>query len=387
MIALLDIFPLGITGIPSARRALVSSYVDNTIQPIQTDVSVDGDCRYYEFPQQHFLGVNRGMNQLKRQLNALEIFPSIFLLGLVSQFDAFLGKLLRVLALKKPHILVQSERQFSAKEVFEFSTIEEFRNQLIEKEIETVLRKSHAEQFTWIENKTGLKLRKNLSSWPNFIEIFERRNLLAHTNGRVSNTYLSKCTEAGCENLAEIGHSLDVSPQYLYESTQTLLEIGLKLLQVLMRSTENNEETDDSANDLLRDHTYELLYHEHLGVASSLLEFAFTPSVKHHDQRCEYVLIINRAIVFKALGKTDEMLKVIAPLEKMPLTVEFTLCILAIKGDVDKLVEKISKLRSGEFPVEAFMEWPAFKEARVEPKFIAALQGYYGDDLVDQTSD
>ena len=135
-----------------------------------------------------------------------------------------------------------------------FGSVEAAREYLIEKEIETVLRKSHAEQFDWLENKFGLPLKKGLDVWPAFIEVTERRNLFVHTSGLVSRQYLDVCAKhkVTLPKDATLGNELGVSKEYFTVAHEAIFEVGVKLAHVLWRKLkpEDREEADDNLSDL-----------------------------------------------------------------------------------------------------------------------------------------
>ena len=97
----------------------------------------------------------------------------------------------------------------------ELGTLDNAKKYVLEKEIESVLRKSHAEQFSWMESKFSLPLRQGLEIWPKFIEITERRNLYVHTGGIVSSQYLKICKENGLllPN-TKVGDEISIEPDY-----------------------------------------------------------------------------------------------------------------------------------------------------------------------------
>ncbi len=128
---------------------------------------------------------------------AHRVVPRSFLVSLVSQFDAFLGSLVSALLRMKPELLKSSERSLTFSQLREFKSIEEATEYVLEKEIETLLRKSHAEQFEWLEKKFDINLRVDLPVWPTFIELTERRNLFVHSDGMISSQYLKVCREHG----------------------------------------------------------------------------------------------------------------------------------------------------------------------------------------------
>jgi hypothetical protein len=132
----------------------------------------------------------RGFHLLSRELDKLHaaqrILPRTFLLALVSRYDALVGNLVRALFKQKPEALRSSERTFTFAELSQFQSMESAREFIVEKEVETLLRKSHSEQFDWLEKRFDIKLREGLAAWPAFVEITERRNLFAHADGVVS---------------------------------------------------------------------------------------------------------------------------------------------------------------------------------------------------------
>ena len=84
---------------------------------------------------------------------SLKIIERNFIVSLVSQFDAFMGDLIKTMYYVRPELLNGSDKQLTFANLLEFGDIETAREYIIEKEIETVLRESHAEQFKWLEKK------------------------------------------------------------------------------------------------------------------------------------------------------------------------------------------------------------------------------------------
>lgn len=110
-------------------------------------------------------------------LDSLNLAVSNIVVAIVSLYDYFFSELVRLYYTLNPSVLDISKKQFSAEQVLCFDTIEDFRNSLIEKEIETILRDSHTDQIEWLEKKLEIPLTKGLSVYPEFVEITERRNL------------------------------------------------------------------------------------------------------------------------------------------------------------------------------------------------------------------
>ena len=127
--------------------------------------------------------------QLLRDRSAIDgatvLLPETFLVALVSQYDAFLGGLVRALMAGRPEVAKGSSTSLTFAELATFDSIEAAREFVIAAEVEALLRQSHSEQFNGLEEKFGVKLRKDLLEWPDFIELTERRNLFVHARGVV----------------------------------------------------------------------------------------------------------------------------------------------------------------------------------------------------------
>jgi len=161
---------------------------------------------------------------------ANKIIPESLFVSMISQYDAFLNRLLRILFLIRPEYINSSERELSYAKLVEFSNITEAREYIVEKEVETILRKSHSEHFDYLEKKLNIPLKHNLPVWNTFIEITERRNLFVHCDGIVSNQYLKNCYENKCldENI-QMDKRLSISPDYFDLAYNALYELTTKL--------------------------------------------------------------------------------------------------------------------------------------------------------------
>lgn len=123
---------------------------------------LEGEPGRFLIPENHFPKFQRLDKRLTRTRIAHSAIPRSFTVTLISDFDAFLGGLLRVLYVTKPEALNVSQRTFTYAQLADFGSIEAARDYLLEKEVETFLRASHIEQFEVLEDKFGLPLRKNL---------------------------------------------------------------------------------------------------------------------------------------------------------------------------------------------------------------------------------
>src|SRR5205807_1557366 len=139
--------------------------------------------------------------------------PRSIVISLISQFDVLIGGIIRVLSKRQPNSLNIADKILTFSQLQNFKTLEEAREYLLEKEIDSVLRMSHSDQIEWLEGKYQLTLRKGLKIWPMFIEATERRNLFVHSDGIVSSQYINVCKEHKVDLQKDvcIGYELQVT--------------------------------------------------------------------------------------------------------------------------------------------------------------------------------
>jgi hypothetical protein len=315
----------------------------------------------------------------QRTKTAVDLLPRNFLVSFISEYDSFLGKLLREIFFICPEILQGSDKTMTFSELTLLNSMEDAREYIVEKEVESVLRKSHSDQFSWIENTLKLVLRKGLYSWPCFIEITERRNLFVHADGAVSNQYIKVCKQYGVKlnNDLKPGDRLDVSHEYLDKAFQCLYEIGVKLTHVLWRKLKPD---DIGRADLsLIDITYELLADEQYEMAKTLLDFGTETLKKHHSDINRRILVINRAQAYKWAGDEKTSASILEREDWSACGDNFKICVAVLKNDFENAIQLMSKIgSSGSIKEHEYLDWPVFRSFREQPDFPNTFKATFG---------
>jgi len=294
---------------------------------------------------------------------ASKIIPESLFVSLISQYDAFINRLLRAIFEIKPEMLNGSDRNILFSQLVEYNSIEDAREYIIEKEIDTVLRKSHSEQFDYLENRLGMKLREKLPIWKTFIELTERRNILVHCDGVVSNQYIKNCKEHSCSIVdVSIGKRLDLTPEYFSQAYYCLYEMSVKLTHTIWRKLLISDLKN--ADDELNDCCYNLIINDSYHLADVLLEFGYAQKKKFNDSS-ENVFIINRALSKYLQGKNKEAKKILEKKDWSASSYDFKLANEVIKENYEvvyRLMRKIGK--NGDVDKTAYKEWPLFSKIR-----------------------
>jgi hypothetical protein len=306
------------------------------------------------------------------------IIESLFV-SLISQYDAFLTRLLRVIYEIKPDLLNGSERNLTFSQLVEMETIENAREYIIDKEIDTVLRKSHSEQFDYLGKLIGIKLREDLPVWQTFIEITERRNLLVHCDGVISNQYVKNCQEHKCNiDKIKVGDRLVTEPQHFSNAYKCLYEIATKLTHTIWRKLliSDLKNADRDLNDVC----FHLIDTNSLKLADILLEFGCTQK-KHFNDSMKNIFIINGSLSKYIQGKKEEAKQILDKKDWSASSDDFKLAYAVLTDDFEKAYGIMIKIgENGEVDQSDYKQWPLFNKIRNEEKFKETFQLIFNED-------
>jgi len=319
-------------------------------------------------------------NKFITSREAYKIIPRSLFVSLVSQFDAYLGNLIRIMFKIKPELLNLSEKNISYSELIEYSSIDDIKDYIISKEIDSILRDGHIDQFDWLEKRLGIKLRKDLKAWSIFVEATERRNLFVHCDGKVTKQYLNVCRNHRVERSVEfdIGKTLSVDEKYFTQAYKCLFEIGVKLGHVIWRKIqeEDREEADKNLNNI----SYYLINDEDYELSIILLIFATDILKKYSSEESKHVFIVNKAQAYKWNGNNEECRKIIEGVDWSAADLKFKLAKFVLLDDFKSALEIMKKIgKDGDIKKVDYKEWPLFKEFRKSEKFLKMFEEIFGE--------
>jgi hypothetical protein len=342
-------------------------------------IESDADNEQYGIGIPYLMEIRRPEQRMIHANVGYTIMPRSFVVGLVSQFDFFLSRMLRCLFHMRPELLNASEKQIPFGQLLQFNDMNEAKEYVLEKEIDAVLRMSHTDQFAWLEKQFSLPLRKDLDVWPIFIEFTERRNLFVHCNGVVSSQYRAVCCSQGVEEseLPPIGEVLDVTSKYFRRGYRCVFEIGVKLAHVLWRKVAPQDRLEADRN--LNSTIYELIADEKYSQAIILGRFAVETLKKHATEEYRRMMIVNLAQAYKWSGEQKMTDSLLAKDDWSACAGSFQLALAVLCDRFDEAGRIMRRLGSaGEIKEGQYQHWPLFKEFRKTNEFMAAYEELYG---------
>lgn len=308
----------------------------------------------------------------------VETLEKSLFISLFSVFDKFVGDLVAVLYSKKPDLYNNISKEISLAEALKYSSMDELRQVFLDKEIETIRRKSYAEQFKDLESRFSVKLTK-FDEWPNFIERSQRRNLFTHCDGIVSKQYLDACREANFKPKEDkkVGDQLEIGAKYLFQSCMLVSQVGVMLGQTLWRKTREDEL--EKADSHLSSIVFDYLHMEHWGNAISVSKFALgLPKISTDEM--ERIFSVNHAIGLSAIDKRKAAKSALDKKDWSATTHDFKLAYAVLTGDFAEAESVMCKLgKEGELLVElSYHDWPLFREFRDSKEFFRGYETVYG---------
>lgn len=327
-----------------------------------------------------FKHVRKAIREIDRHNNSapVEILEKSLFIHLFSAFDKYIGDLISVLYQTNPRLYKNLNREISLSDALKFSSMDELKQDVLDKEIETIRRKSYLEQFKDLENKFSITLTK-FDSWPQFIECSQRRNLFTHCDGIISKQYISTCKEAGFkfENKPLVGTQLEIGCEYFYTSCLLISTVAVMLGQTLWRKTKPEE--IDNADSHLNSLVFDFLHLENWPKGILLSKFALSlPKVSSEEM--ERIFTINYAIALEGIDKPKAVKTILDKKDWSATSYDFKIAYAVLTNNYNEACEIMKKMgEEGELIDEvAYLDWPLFRNFRNSQDFLDGYESVYG---------
>jgi hypothetical protein len=233
--------------------------------------------------------------------------------------------------------------------------------------------------FFWMEKRFGMLLREGLDIWPDFIELCERRNLLTHTGGVVSDQYLQNCADYGRNSVFKVGEKLNVDLDYLVKSIGIITEIGCKLIHTMWRKFAPDQRSD--ADSHLNGFGMDLIAAKEFDTTIKILEFGVNQK-QHSSDLCRRMMVVNLANALKLGGNLDRCNRVLSKHDWSATSYQFQICVAAVRDNFEEVCRflKMGEDVTGITPSN-FRDWPVFLEARKQQMVQEAFETVFGEEL------
>ncbi|MEI1280606.1 hypothetical protein V6Z05_19905 [Leptospira venezuelensis] len=331
-----------------------------------------------------FQDIKEFASHIRKMRRGDMMFRQAIIITIVSKYDEFFSGVLRVSYEQNPGWLKNVEKKISYKDVMEIVSLEAFKDEIIYKEIESLMRDSHFNQISFIDTKLKLGIIDNFPFWKDFLEITERRNLFAHTGGTVSSDYINNCKKFNIpinEKIKEDSY-LSASDLYIKKSIDIFYELAQRIVQASVRRLfpDSLEEADKSLNNK----SVDLLIEERWGLAERMFQFAMNiPEVLVSKGEMKYYFLINLCIALKYQEKPFEQLLHSIDWTPFHPKYHFAIAVLENKFELAETLMKSPAVRE-ELTEQYCKEWPLLREFRNTEGFLRAFKEIYNKDFSEE---
>ena len=337
------------------------------------------DSKKYRFKVENQKEHDSLKKRIRRSRDALTVIPKSLLISMVASYDSFLGKLVRSLYESKPEILHGGERQITYSQLKEFNSIKDAENYILEKEIETLLRKSHSDQFKQLEKDFKIKLQPREAIWKRFIEITERRNLLVHCDGVISSQYVRVCKDHSVNlgSKSRLGSKLHIDPKYFFIAHRVFYEIGLALTHTLWRKV--LPEQIDDADGYLNQSGFDLLAEKNFPLAKVVFEFASQELPKHSSEQYRLMFLVNLCIAYIQTEEKEKALALLDSEDWSAKSENFQLANNVLREEYEKAAIIMDEISTSRITKRDYTNWPLFENFRNTDEFQTAYEKKFNE--------
>jgi len=312
-------------------------------------------------------------------------YHSVFIRGMFlsifSEMDAYTEAFLIELFHMKPDIMLANQKQFSASEVFESDSIESFKKRVILKEVDSIKRESYIDQITYLENKFNINTLKNFPNWSKYVEITQRRNIVTHNDGIVSEQYIKVCSNNKVDCKYEVGEKLKLDYNYLIEAISIIEEVSIKLIHTLWRKCFPCDTFLDEFDIILNQVIFDVLCDKEWSLAKELGSYACS-GMKPKNPEAEMMLLVNYCIALNNLNERDKTEQLLEKITSV-MDQEFLLAKYVLLNDIENCIRLMKKIgvEGTYFKKESYPIFPLFDEIRKEEKFRETYREIFGEDI------
>lgn len=318
---------------------------------------------------------------------SLKIVPESLFVSMISQYDYFIGNIVRFIHSVNPQLICESSGTIAYVDLFNAPDLESIKINLLNKRIESLLRESHEEQLKSLASLINTDTLSKFEDYPTFVEMTQRRNLLVHSKGIVSDQYILNCKKAGCHNIGNKGDQLSVSKEYFLKAHVLFCSVGIMLSQTIARIILKNEKILDQIDTSLNNNIYDAIYNEEYEVAIKLSEYATNKDAKHVSQLDTVYFVLNKAQAYKWNGNNEKCQKILSEYDFSAMTEEILIAKHALEDNVDAVVNAMKQIgKNGKIMLEiSYADWSIFKEMRKKKKFKDTFKKIFGKSLIEES--
>jgi len=175
--------------LPDGLKRYLSTEESSPPTGLKIRTASDGRIEAVEAPPGYLRELRGKMRDIGKLLHPDLLYNSA-LVTLITFAECFVSQLLHLYFARYPAQLENKTKEFTLGHIQSFDSLDDVTDYFIETKVEEILRKRLEEWLAWFK-KRGLHMSYLKEDRAQLVEIYERRNLVVHTAGKVNSRYLS----------------------------------------------------------------------------------------------------------------------------------------------------------------------------------------------------
>lgn len=297
------------------------------------------------------------------------------LIMLITRFEEFLSSFFTTLYCMYPQKYLDTQ-QIAFSEIID-KGIDEVKDIIVSREIESLMRKSYTEWFDLLKTH-GILLEECKDEINILKEAYARRNILVHNSGVVNSSYLKNAPNSS----AKIGDKLKASEAYLdraFSAIQIIIfTIHIEAAKLIKdKAADYISKVFDTAFDWLQKGEYHL--------SKSVFKSIYTS--KYADSLTKQMAQVNYWIAKSEEDGAESIKEAVAAFDVLSLQSIFSVAkglLLQNFDKVDTLIEELYK-KEDIYPY-MIEEWPLFKNYRTT-EYYTKFKEKHAEDFVIATAE
>ncbi|QJQ33271.1 hypothetical protein GV829_13175 [Sphingomonas lacunae] len=386
---------LGLSELILALSSVASALTDvvtrsEIVKPIEESsplIEEGDDYKIYSITQDRLIKVRSEHRRLNRMDRGFEVIPTSVLLTIVATFDSITADIVRTMLGKNPERFVSLEKTVKIADILGNESFEDFKSRIVDDEVYAFSRGSHESQVQSIERWFDIKISESWERWGDFIEIFERRNLIAHGEKLYTQRYVSICSKNKVRDCASrLGDKIQIDRSYLTKSLSILTEFSILMIFSIWRK--QFPEQQKHAFDTINEVCYRFISQARYSVPVKIIEYVTGLKNTDVDQATILMMKVNLASSYRHMDKVDECNEVLNSVDWSAVSDRYGICVAALREDIDLVCDLFAPVvSSGKMEKNDFREWPVFDFIRNNDKFQEKFLNVFNEPLFEAVVD
>jgi hypothetical protein len=344
------------------------------------------NVKIFKITPQQFDKFEKAHQHLKHMEEGLARLPQALFVGLIASFDALLVDIMTKMVSVEPKRYFSKDLSITLNEIFDYSSMEEVVAKIVSDEIYKFSRESHEIQVGIIEKNFHIKIKDHWKRWSAFIEVFERRNLIAHGEKYFNSKYIETCNRNGASFKGEnLGTIIQLSQNYCHNAIDVISEFAILLIFSLWRKHLPEQEAEAFTN--LNEAGFKLISTGHCEIAEKILDYGVSLKNTRVSESTRRMMIVNLASSTLRKNDAGRACKILDAEDWTAASIEFRICVSAVKGEISEVCSLMPLAKSSGVTISCLRTWPVFRYCQENEEFRKSVKENYGEDLLELDHD